>query len=529
MKLTGSNSSWLSMTTGATLVVILPIILIVFYAVGAEGETLQHLKDTVLVGYITTTAKLLLFVSILSLIFGIGSAFIVTFYEFRFQKIYAIGLILPFVIPSYILGFIYSDIFGYFSYFHIFLMDLGFKSYFDILNFNTVSIVLALALYPYIYLIVRASFLKNANTLLNPAVTLGMSREKALFKVVLPLSRVAIVGGLSLVLMETISEYGVVSYYGVDTLSTAIFSAWFGMGDSGSAAYISSIAMVFILLILLVEKFSQGKARYTLESSSAPLKKIKLKGVKAFFAYSFLSIPLFFGFILPFIWILIYSYEYAQERLDMEFFSVILNSFLASSFASFIIILLAVILAYTYRIAPSFYTKYITKFATLGYSMPGAVIAIGVIILFADFDNYMIDNFGLEGLLLSGTLFALVFGYVVRFLAVGLNSVLSSFEKVGININRASRNLGKTPLKTLFQVELPLLKNSLTVAYLLVFIATIKELPLTLILRPFNYETLATKTYELAVNEMVQESAIYALCIIVICLIPITFSLKAYK
>jgi len=302
-------------------------------------------------------------------------------------------------------------------------MDLGIKSYFDISNFNTVSVVLALALYPYIYLIVRASFLKNANTLLNPALSLGMSREKALFKVVLPLSRVAIVGGLSLVLMETISEYGVVSYYGVDTLSTAIFSAWFGMGDSGSAAYISSIAMVFILVILLLEKFSQGKARYTLESASSPLKKIKLKGIKAFFAYTFLSIPLFFGFILPLIWIVVYTIEYAQERLDMEFFSVVLNSFLASSFASFIIIILSVVLAYTYRIAPSFYTKYITKFATLGYSMPGAVIAIGIIILFGNFDNYLIDNFGFEGLLFSGTLFALLFGYIVRFLAVGLKDI----------------------------------------------------------------------------------------------------------
>ncbi len=529
MKLTGSNFSWLSVTTGVTLVVILPIVLIVFYALGADGETLQHLKDTVLLGYITNTAKLLLFVSILTLIFGIGSAFIVTFYKFKFQNIYAIGLILPFAIPSYILGFIYSDLFGYFSYFHIFLMDLGFKSYFDILNFNTVSIVLALALYPYIYLIVRASFLKNANSLLNPALSLGMSREKALFRVVLPLSRVAIVGGLSLVLMETISEYGVVSYYGVDTLSTAIFTAWFGMGDSGSASYISSIAMVFILVILLVEKFSQGKARYTLESSSAPLEKIELKGIKAFLAYTFLSIPLFFGFILPLVWIIFYTFKYAKDRFDMEFFSVVLNSFVASSFASLIVIILAIVLAYTYRIAPSFYTKYINKFASLGYSMPGAVIAIGIIILFGDFDNYLIDNFGLESLLLSGTLFALVFGYVVRFLAVGLNSVLSSFEKVGLNINRASRNLGKTPLKTLLHVELPLLKNSLLVAYLLVFIDTIKELPLTLILRPFNYETLATKTYELAVNEMVQESALYALCIIVICLIPITFSLKAYR
>lgn len=529
MKLSGSKLTWLSLTSGLTSLVILPIALIVIYALSADGETLQHIKDTVLLDYVSNTALLLLYVSILTLILGVGSAFLVTFYEFKFSKIYSIGLILPFVIPSYILGFIYSDIFGYFSYFHIFLMNLGVKSYFNILNFNTVSIVLALALYPYIYLIVRASFLKNANTLLNPALTLGMSRSRALFKVVLPLSRVAVFGGLALVLMETISEYGVVSYYGVNTLSTAIFSTWFGMGDSGSAAYISSIAMIFILAILILEKFSQGKARYTLESSSAPLKKIKLKGMKAFFAYLFLSVPLFFGFILPLIWIIIYSIKYASKGLNMSLFNVIINSFLASGIASFIIVVVAVILAYTYRIIPNFYTKYINKFATLGYSMPGAVIAIGIIILFGDFDNYLIDTFGLESLLLSGTMFALVFGYVVRFLAVGLNSILSSFEKIGSNINRASRSLGKTPLQTLLHVELPILKNSFFITFILVFIDTVKELPLTLILRPFNYETLATKTYELAINEMVQESAIYALCIILICLIPILFSLKAYK
>jgi iron(III) transport system permease protein len=381
MKLTGSNASWLSLTTGLTLVVILPILLIVLYALSADGEVLHHIKETVLLSYIRNTALLLVSVGVLSLILGVGSAFIVTFYEFRFSKIFSIGLILPFAIPTYILGFIYSDIFGYFSYFHIFLMDLGLKSYFDVLNFKTVSIVLSLALYPYIYLIVRASFIKSANTLLNPASSLGLSRGKALLKVSLPLSRVAIVGGLSLVLMETISEYGVVSYYGINTLSTAIFSTWFGMGDSGSAAYISSIAMVFILVILLVEKFSQGRARYTLESTSMPIKKIKLKGIKLFFAYTFLSIPLFFGFIMPLIWILIFSFEYAKDSLDLNFISVLLNSFIASGFASFLIVVISIILAYTYRIIPNIYTKYINKFATLGYSMPGAVIAVGIIIL----------------------------------------------------------------------------------------------------------------------------------------------------
>lgn len=529
MKFSGNKLSWLSMTTGLTSLVILPIILIVIYALNADSQTLQHIKDTVLLEYVSNTALLLFSVGVISLILGVGSAFIITFYELKFSKFLCIALMLPFVIPSYILGFIYSDIFGYFSYFHLFLMDIGIKNYFNILNFNTVSIVLSLALYPYIYLIVRASFLKNANTLLNSAMSLGMSKTKALLKVVLPLSRVAIFGGLSLVLMETISEYGVVSYYGVNTLSTAIFSTWFGMGDSGSAAYISCIAMIFILSILIIEKLSQSKAKYTLETSSTAPQKIKLNGIKAFFAYLFLAIPIFFGFVLPFIWIIIYSFEYAKEILDVEYLSVLFNSFLASGLASFFILITAIILAYTYRIIPNFYTKYINKFATLGYTMPGAVVAIGVIILFGEIDNYLIDKFDLENLLLSGTLFALIFAYIVRFLAVGLNSVSASFEKLGSSINKASRSLGKTPLQTLLKVEFPILKSSFFITFLLVFIDTIKELPLTLILRPFNYETLATKTYELAVNEMVQESAIYALSIIVLCMVPILFSLKDYK
>lgn len=529
MKKLPNEFSWFGLTTFMAAVVLLPIFLIIIYAFNADGQTLEHIKATVLNEYIANTLLLVVCVSALSLILGLGSAFLVTFYDFPFSRVCTIALVLPFAIPAYILGFIYSDIFGYFSTLHLFLMDMGITAYFDVLNFYTVCIVLALALYPYVFLIVRASFLKYASTLLQPAINLGMSRTKALIKVVIPLSRLAIVGGLSLVVMETISEYGVVSYYGINTLSTAIFTTWFGLGDSNSAAYISSITMVFVLLVLLVERFSQGRARYTTEAVAAPLKKTKIRGIKLLFTYIFLSIPIFFGFVLPIMWIIYYSYIYAIERIDETFFAVLSNSFFASSIASLFIMLIAIVMAYTSKIIPNIYTKYITRFATLGYSIPGAVVAIGIIILAGDIDKMLIEYFGFSELLLSGTLFILVFGYIVRFLAVGLNSMVSSFARTGTQINKASRNLGKSSLKTLFQVELPLLKNAILATLVLVFIDTIKELPLTLILRPFNYETLATKTYELAVNEMVQESSIYALCIVCICIIPIFFTLKAYK
>ncbi len=521
--------SWVGITTILTFVVILPICLIVIYALSADGEVLAHIKETVLFEYIKNTIILLVYVCALSLLFGVGSAFFLTFYKIKFEKIIVIGLMLPFAIPTYILGFIYSDLLGYYSYFHLFLISLGIKNYIDILNIHSVSIILALALYPYVFMIVRASFKKNSSTIINPALSLGLSQSRALFKLVLPLNRVAIVAGLSLVMMETISEYGVVSYYGINTLSTAIFSTWFGMGDSGSAAYISSIAMIFILSVLVLEKYSQGKAKYTLESTQKPIRKIELKGIKKVGAYLFLSFPLLFGFLIPIVWIIYYSAINFHKMLEKEFLHVITNSLFAGVLSSVVIVVISLVIAYTFRIIPNTYTKYLTRVATLGYSMPGAVVAIGIIILFGDFDNYLIEHFSLAELLLSGTIFALCFGYVARFLAVGLNAIGSAFSKIGTNINKASRNLGKSPLKTLLHVEIPLLKGYIFIAFLMVLIDVLKELPLTLILRPFNYETLATKVYELAINEMVQESSIYALFIVLLSFIPILMSTKVYK
>lgn len=493
---------------------------------GGESETLEHLKATVLDEYILNTLKLILFVSILSLIFGVFSAYITTFYTFRFISIFSILLALPFVIPTYILGYIYSDILGFFSPFHLFLKELGVvdKNYFDVLNFNSVAVILSLGLYPYIYLIVKSSFLKSSSALLYPALSLGKSRVEMFYQVILPLSRPAIIGSLSLVIMEVVNEYGTVSYYGVDTLSTAIYSAWFGLNDPKSSAFLSMIAMSIIFVLLAIERFSRGSSTYKSESISKKLKKEELKGFKKFFAYLFLSIPVLFGFIIPIIWILFYAFRYASDVIDEEFIEVIFNSFISSSFSAFFIVLLAFFISYTVRIYANNYTKYLTKLAGIGYAIPGVVIGVGVLSLFGDIDHLLIDAFGLDELLISGTLFAMVFGYVVRFLAVGLNMTESSYEKISININKAARNLGLSYWQTLLRVEFPIMKKTLLFGFLLVFVDVIKELPLTLVLRPFNYETLSTKTYEYATNTMIQESATYALIIVLLCFIPVMIS-----
>ena len=519
-------SNWINISTVLTIILIIPIVLIVYNAFGAQSDTLIHLKETVLTSYILNTLILLVGVCILTLTFGVGSAYFITFYEFKYAKFFAIVLILPFIIPSYILGFIYSDILGFYGPIHLILIDFGFKHFFDVLNINSVIIILSLALYPYIYLIVKSSFSKHSSYLLNPASSLGIGRIKIFYKIILPLSRPAIIGALSLVMMETISEYGLVKYFGVDTLSTAVFTAWFGLDDPNSAAYISTIAMAMVFTILVIEKINRGGAKYKVESVSAPIKKIKTKPLGQFLILAFLSIPFIFGFLIPIIWILIYSFQHFALILDDEFIQTVTNSFVVAFISASCIVIIAVILGYSARIFDNKYMKYLLKVATLGYSIPGAVIAVGIIIASSNIDTFLIETFDLDGLILGGSLAVLCLGYAVRFLAVALNSVESSFEKIGINVNKASRSLNKSFLTTLIKVDLPLIKSGVFAAFILVFIDILKELPATLILRPFNYETLATKTYELASIDMVQESSIYALSIVIISIIPIIYTLK---
>ena len=506
-----------------TFIIILPIILVINHALsGEETKALIHIKETVLSQYIADTLTLIFGVALLSLILGVGSAYLTTFYHFKFIGFFIFALALPFTIPTYIMGYIYSDIFGYFNYFHIFLQSIGIKEYFNVLNIYSVIVFMSLALYPYIYLIVKASFEKSKSALLNPALSLGSSRKKLFFEIILPLSRPAIIGSLALVMMETISEYGIAEYYNVKNLTVGIFNIWFRLHDSQSAAYFAMIAIVMVLVVLSIEKYSRGKASYKLENISTEIKKENLKGYKLYLTYFGLSIPIVFGFIIPFIWIGVYSYEYAATVLDDEFLNIVKNSFLSSSVSAFVIMVFAFFISYTARIFPTKINKYISKIISLGFTMPGAVVAIGIIILFADIDKWLIEKYIFNSLFLSGSLFTIVFGYMIRFSAIGVNTLDSSFEKISINLNKSSRSLGNNFFQTMFKVELPLMKNALLFGYVLVFISIIKELPITLVLRPFNYETLSTKTYVLANAQMVQESAIYALSIILISLIPLT-------
>jgi len=513
---------WSPLSYILTIILMLPIAFVINHALGSETQTLAHLKETIMWEYVSSTLILVVAVGFLTFIIGVGSAYLTTFYHFRFVNFFLFALALPFAIPTYIMGYIYSDIFGYFNHFHIFVRSLGFKEYFNILNIYSVIIIMSLALYPYVYLIVKASFEKSKSALLNPALSLGSSRKRLFFEIILPLSRPAIVGSLALVMMETISEYGITEYYNIKTLTPAIFNTWFGLHDSKSATYLAVMAMIMVLIVLGIERYNRGKASYKIENSTAEVQKESLRGYKLYLSYIFLSLPVIFGFVIPLIWILVYSYEYASRLIDEKFVTILANSFYSSALSAFIIMLLAFFVGYTSRIFPTLINRYLSKILSLGFAMPGAVIAIGIIMLFTDIDKWLIENYITSTLFLSGSFFTLLFAYIVRFFAIGINTVESSFERISINLNRASRSLGYDYFKTMLKVELPLMRNSLLFGFILLFMATIKELPLTLVLRPFNYETLATKTYLLANAQMLHETSVYALGIIVTSLIPLT-------
>jgi iron(III) transport system permease protein len=462
---------------------------------------------------------------------------LVSNYEFPGRKYFEWLLILPLGFPGYIMAYTYVGLLDYAGPFHSFLrnsMDIHIKgSLIDIMNLPGAIFILSITLFPYVFLISRSSFVQQSKTLQEASFLLGSNRTKTFFKVALPMARPAIVAGIALASMEVLNDYGTVKYFGVNTFTTGIFRAWFSMGDSSTAIYLAAILMVFVFAILYLESLHRGNRQYSaVNGIFKPTARIHLPLGRKLLFTGICTFIFFISFLTPFLQLLYWVSMTYKNVIDSQFFLLIYRSFGLAAMSGLIIVMLAVVLLYTLRLSPFKWVKSITKVSTLGYAVPGAVIAVGVLIPFLAFDKWIYDSFlssKSAGLFLSGTLFALVFAYVVRFMAVGYNPVDAGFQKVGIHINEASRLLGTRSTRTLWRIDLPLIKTSLISGILLVFVDVLKELPLTLILRPFNYQTLATKAFDMATNEMIAESANAALIIILTGIIPIIFLNKLIK
>ncbi len=525
---------WWNKWTGLALLIVLlvsiPLFSLFVNIFEPPGSSWEHLKGTLLLDYFLNTVWLLVGVGLCASIIGISVAWTITNYNFPGRKYFEWLLILPLGFPGYIMAYTYTGILDYAGPVQSFLrnsLHINLQGgIIDIMNLPGAVFILSITLYPYVYLITRASFLQQSKALQEASALLGSSRLRTFFRVALPMARPAVVGGIALASMEILNDYGVVKYFGVNTFTTGIFRAWFSMGDATTAIYLAAILLLLVFIVLFLENLQRGNRRYVpTHSLTKPIERSNLSKGFQYLLAGICTFVFLISFLIPLLQILYWVSLTYHKVINWEFMVLIYRSFSLALVAGIVVVILSIILLYSLRLNHYPWVKNITKTATLGYAIPGAVIAIGVMIPVLGLDKFLARQLSQDGisLWLTGSVFVLVFAYVVRFMAVGYNPIDAGFQKVGIHINEASRLLGAATGKTLMRIELPLIRSSVFTGILLVFVDVLKELPLTLILRPFNYHTLATKAFDMATNEMIAESANAALVIILIGIIPIIF------
>ena len=516
----------------------LPVLTIASFIFRPGGDVWQHLLDTVLADYLLNSAVLSLGVGVGTLLIGVSCAWLTSLCIFPGRKIFVWALLLPMAFPGYIIAYTYTGMFDFAGPVQTWIRDLtgwGYGDYYfpEVRSLGGAVTMFSLVLYPYVYLLARSAFLEQSVCVLEVSRTLGCSAWSSFYRVALPLARPAIVAGLSLALMETLADYGIVSYFGIGVFTTGIFRTWFGLGDSAAAARLASILLLFVFTLVVIERWSRKRAQYHHAASRyQSLPQYQLRGYPAGLAFMACFIPLFFGFLLPGFQQVVWALDTYDYMIDESFIELTLNSVLLALSAAVIAVVLALFLVYGKRVIGGKPVIASIRVVAIGYAVPGTVVAVGVIIPFAWFDNsldsLMRSQFGFStGLLLSGSLVAVMFAYLVRFLAISIQSVESGLGKIKTSMDDAARSLAYTPMEILMRVHLPLMKGSVLTALLIVFVDVMKELPATLILRPFNFNTLAVRAYELASDERLADSSTAALMIVVVGLLPVILLSKS--
>ncbi len=524
---------WTFATLVIAILVGIPVLTVAANIFVPSGDIWQHLASTVLDDYILNSFWLMIGVGTGVFVIGVGTAWLVTMCNFPGSKIFEWMLILPMAVPAYLMAYSYTDFFTYTGPAQALLRDItgwGLGDYWfpDIRSLQGAILMMSFVFYPYVYMLTRAAFLEQSSSLLEAGRSLGASPMKTFFKIALPLARPSIAAGMALSLMETLNDFGTVDYFGVQTFTTGIYRTWFGLGERAAAAQLAGFLLIFILFLILLERWSRSRMQMEARGTGRykRLKIFELKGWKAWASTLFCFIPVFIGFLLPTAILIDMMLSNLDAALDSRFLTFSLNTIIVAVIAGITALALAIIMAYGVRLNPSWATKTATRIGSLGYAIPGSVIAVGILIPFGWIDN-MLDSWlrstvGFSsGLLLSGTIFALIFAYVVRFLAVAFNTVEASLAKITPSMDEAAEGLGYSFSKTLKKIHIPMMSGSLFTAIMLVIVDVIKELPATLIVRPFNFDTLAVQVYRLASDERLAESSGAALAIILVGLIPV--------
>lgn len=520
-------NGWVLAALLLLLLVSAPIFTLLTHLATSASSQWQLVAPKILESYLKDTLILLGGVAFGTFLIGTSAAWVVSTYDFPGRRYFEWLLILPMAFPSYMMAYSYIGLLEYTGPLHSFIRNtFGVQitgPLVDLMNLPGGIFIFSITLFPYVYLFARTSFLSSSKEVQEAASLLGSTPWQTFRKVALPMARPAIAGGIALASMEVLNDYGTVKYFGLNTFTTGIFRAWLTLGDLDSAIKLASILTLIVLLLLWAEYFQRGNKRWVSKSGrSHPAARKPLLGISKWLAVTGCLAVAAVAFIFPFAQLVFWAFKTAHKVLDASFGLIVVRSFLLAASSSVLIVILAIVLIYTVRTSGLHPMKYLTRVASLGYAIPGAVIAVGIMAPVTGFDNWLMATTRHSGpLFLSSGLFMLIFAYAVRFMAVGYNAIDGGFQKTGKDVHEAARTLGYNAWHTLMKVDLPLIGKSIAAGLLLVFVDVIKELPLTLILRPFNFHTLATKAFDMATNEQIAESANASLIVILTGILPI--------
>ena len=525
-------SFWRILPTLTFVLFVSPLVIVLLSLTGDYSDNWTHLYNFVLGDYITNSIFLVLGVGFVSLIIGTSSAWIITKYDFFGRRILEWALILPLAIPPYILAYTFTGLFDDYGSANefirwIFNLDSSFVFFPNVRNIFGAIIVFAFTLYPYIYLISRASFLNQSKTLTDAGRILGLGGYRIFINLGLPMIRPAVIAGLMLVIMETLSDFGAVDHFAIQTFTTGIFRTWYGMYDLHTAMQLASLLLLFIIVFLVLERSSRMNAAYTSPVSNANSSSSKkLNGSKSFLCFIGCFIPIFIGFILPIIELSRWAFAYNTGFFNESFFIQAKNTILIALMASIVCTVIAFTINFSVRHTNVIFLKRINPFLSVGYGVPGLILAVGIVQMFTYLDKGIFIGFDF---VLTGSLFGLLLAYLIKSYALSNSTIESGFERLSNRLDDSARVLKSSGWNLLLRVHFPLMKTSLLTSILLVMSEVVKELPATLILRPFNFDTLAVSTYIYAAEERMFEAASPAIAIVVIGLIPIIILTKMIK
>ena len=514
----------------AALLVCVPIAVVVASVFLHDQGTWAHLASTVLPGYVGNTVVLVLGVGLGVSVLGVGTAWLVTACRFPGRRALEWMLVLPLAAPAYVLAYAYTDFLQFSGPLQSALRSaIGWQAgeywFPEVRSLSGAIAMFSLALYPYVYLLSRATFLERSLSALEAGRLLGYGPVRSFFAIALPLARPAIAAGVALALMETLADFGTVSYFAVQTFTTGIYHAWLSLGDRVAAGQLSTLLLALVFAVLLLERWNRGRARFHTSASQRRESLYVLAGARRWLAALVCALPVLLGFVLPAGILLFMAMRESDSQHGGRMWVLIGNSFTLAGVAAVVVVVVALVMAYAARIVKSPLVSGANRVAGLGYALPGAVIAVGILVPVTRLDHALVDalaSFGIStGLLLTGGILALVYAYAVRFMAIALQTVESGLSKITPSMEDAARSLGYRPAETMLKVHLPMLRGSVLTAGLIVFVDVMKELPATLVMRPFNFDTLAVQAYNYASDERLPEAAAASLVIVAVGLIPL--------